>query len=129
GAGVGGLQQFTTDRQLLYAAIDRVKWNAYGRRGIGAFGNIGDDAYYTEPQDSRRGVYTSTDVDKKVSPEVRETADRSQANDFKDEVFTVGTLGALSYVVRGLKELPGRKSTVLLTDSLNLFSSTSGSNY
>jgi VWFA-related protein len=129
GAGVGALQQFTTDRQLLHAAIDRVKWNAYGRRGISAFGNIGDDAFYTEPRDSKRGLYTSTDVDKKVEPEARETADREQTNDFKDEVFTVGTLGALSYVVRGLKELPGRKSTVLLTDSLNLFNSNGGGNY
>jgi VWFA-related protein len=129
GAGVGALQQFTTDRQLLHAAIDRLKWNAYGRRGISAFGNIGDDAFYTEPRDSKRGIYTSTDVDKKVKPEARETADRGQANDFKDEVFTVGTLGALSYVVRGLKELPGRKSTVLLTDSLDLFNSTGGNNY
>jgi VWFA-related protein len=128
GAGVGALQQFTTDRQLLHAAIDRLKWNANGRRGISAFGNIGDDAFYTEPRDSKRGIYTSTDVDKKVNPEARETADKSLANDFKDEVFTVGTLGALSYVVRGLKDLPGRKSTVLLTDSLDLFSSTSGSN-
>src|SRR3989442_1704303 len=34
GAGVGALQQFTTDKQLLYAAIDRIKWNAYGRSGI-----------------------------------------------------------------------------------------------
>jgi VWFA-related protein len=129
GAGVGALQQFTTDRQLLHAAIDRLKWNAYGRRGIGAFGNIGDDAFYTEPRDSKRGVYTATDVDKKVKPEARETADREKDADFKDEVFTVGTLGALSYVVRGLKELPGRKSTVLLTDSLNLFDSTGGGNY
>jgi VWFA-related protein len=129
GAGVGALQQFTTDRQLLHAAIDRVKWNAYGRRGISAFGNIGDDAFYTEPRDAKRGIYTSTDADKKLSPEARETADRGQVNDIKDEVFTVGTLGALSYVVRGLKELPGRKSTVLLTDSLDLFNTTGGGNY
>src|SRR5258705_7913674 len=129
GAGVGALQQFTTDKQLLHAAIDRLKWNAYGRRGISAFGNIGDDAFYTEPRDPKRGIYTATDLDKKARPEARETADRGQANDFKEEVFTVGTLGALSYVVRGLRELPGRKSTVLITDSLDLFNSTGGSNY
>ncbi|HKP47868.1 MAG TPA: VWA domain-containing protein, partial [Pyrinomonadaceae bacterium] len=34
GAGVGALQQFTTDKQLLYAAINRIKWNAYARGGI-----------------------------------------------------------------------------------------------
>jgi VWFA-related protein len=129
GAGVGALQQFTTDKQLLHAAIDRLKWNAYGRRGIGAFGNIGDDAFYTEPRGAKRGIYTSTELDKKADLDVREVADREQANDFKEEVFTVGTLGALNYVVRGLKELPGRKSAVLLTDSLELFNSTGGGNY
>ena len=129
GAGVGALQQFTTDKQLLYAAIDRIKWNAYGRSGIRAFGNIGDDAYYTESRDSRRGIYTSTEVDKKVGPEAREAADKGQFNDYKDQVFTVGTLGALNYVVRGLRDLPGRKSAVLLTDSLNLFNATGGENY
>lgn len=129
GAGVGALQQFTTDKQLLHAAIDRLKWNAYGRRGIAAFGSIGDDAYYTQPRDAKRGIYTSTELDKKADAEPREAADRVQANDFREEVFTVGTLGALNYVVRGLKELPGRKSTVLFTDSLELFNSTGGSNY
>lgn len=118
GAGVGALQQFTTDKQLLHAAINRLKWNAFGRRGIAAFGAIGDDAYYTEPRDRKRGTFTSTGSD-----------EPRNVDDFKDEVFTVGTLGALNYVVRGLKELPGRKSAVLLTDALDLFSSTSGQNY
>ena len=129
GAGVGALQQFTTDKQVLHAAVDRLKWNAYGRRGIAAFGSIGDDAYYTQPRDAKRGIYTSTELDKKADTEAREVADRGQANDFKEEVFTVGTLGALNYVVRGLKELPGRKSAVLFTDSLELFDSTGGGNY
>lgn len=118
GAGVGALQQFTTDKRLLHAAIDRLKWNAFGRRGIAAFGDIGDDAFYTEPRDRKRGTFTSTGVD-----------EPTKIDDFKDEVFTVGTLGALNYVVRGLKELPGRKSAVLLTDALDLFSSTGGQNY
>jgi VWFA-related protein len=118
GAGVGALQQFTTDKRLLHAAIDRLKWNAFGRRGIAAFGDIGDDAYYTEPRDHKRGTFTSTGSD-----------EPTKVDDFKDEVFTVGTLGALNYVVRGLKELPGRKSAVLLTDALDLFSSTGSQNY
>lgn len=134
GAGVGALQQFTTDKQLLHAAIDRVKWNAFGRRGMNAFGNAGEDAFHTEPGDPRRGRYTSIDPDAEMkgaamSPEAREAANRARGNDFRDEIFTVGTLGALNYVVKGLKELPGRKSVVLLTDELDLFSSTSSSNF
>jgi VWFA-related protein len=134
GAGVGALQQFTTDKQVLHAAIDRVKWNAFGRRGMNAFGNAGEDAFHTEPADPRRGRYTSIDPDAEMkgstmNSEQREAANRARGNDFRDEIFTVGTLGALNYVVKGLRELPGRKSVVLLTDELDLFSSTSSSNF
>ena len=118
GAGIGALQQFTTDKRLLHAAIDRLKPNAFGRRGIAAFGNIGEDAFYTEPRSGKRGTFTSSGRDEPVSYE-----------DFRDEVFTVGTLGALNYVVRGLRELPGRKSAILLTDALDLFSSAGTQNY
>jgi hypothetical protein len=35
-------------------------------------------------------------------------------------VFAVGTLGALNYVVKGLKELPGRKSILLVSDGFRI---------
>src|SRR5689334_2106136 len=37
GAGMGALQQFTSDKRILYAAIDKVKYNAFGRVGISSF--------------------------------------------------------------------------------------------
>ena len=37
GAGMGALQQFTGDKRMLYAAIDRVKFNGLGRVGISSF--------------------------------------------------------------------------------------------
>ena len=37
GAGIGALQQFTSNKQQLYAAIERVKWNSAGR---GRFGSV-----------------------------------------------------------------------------------------
>src|SRR4029079_8918845 len=37
GAGIGALQQFTTDRRQLYAAIERVRWNPIGAGNVGAF--------------------------------------------------------------------------------------------
>ena len=36
GAGMGALQEFTSDKRMLYAAIDRVKFNMLGRGGVGA---------------------------------------------------------------------------------------------
>ena len=37
GAGLGALQQFTADKRVLYAAIDRVRDNAFGRVGVSSF--------------------------------------------------------------------------------------------
>ena len=42
-AGAGALQQFTSDKRQLYAAIERVRWYPFGRSGISAFSSIGLD--------------------------------------------------------------------------------------
>src|SRR5438045_8733369 len=35
GGEVGALQQFTTDRRLLYSALEHMRWNPCGRAGFG----------------------------------------------------------------------------------------------
>src|SRR6185436_13567753 len=37
GSGAGALQQFTTDKRILHAAIDRIHWNPNGRGGVNLF--------------------------------------------------------------------------------------------
>ena len=34
---MGSLQQFTADKRMLYAAIDKVKWNPLGTGGVSTF--------------------------------------------------------------------------------------------
>lgn len=97
GGGIGALQQFTSDRRLLYAAIDRVKWNGLGRAGISAFAPI-------EPP-------TPGEMD----------AANEELNKFREDVFSAGTLGAINYVVKGLRELPGRKSILLISDGFRIY--------
>ena len=98
GRGLGALQQFTLDKRVLYAAVEKLTWNPYSRDMIPRFGSADDP---TRPQ------------------EAREAEDRFE--DFRESVFSVGTLGALNFVVRGLRELPGRKSAILISDGLRLF--------
>ncbi|PYS96493.1 MAG: hypothetical protein DMF65_12965, partial [Acidobacteria bacterium] len=100
GAGVGALQQFTSDKRLLYAAIERVKWNSRGRSGIAAFSPIQDsplDTFNKMPQGDGSPAPlnpgTKTDLEKDV---------RQRQSDFSDQIFSVGTLGALNYIIRGL---------------------------
>ncbi len=88
GAGIGALQSFTADKRQLYAAIDRVKYNAFGRVGISSFQPLGSGPHL-DPEEA--------------------------------SIMSAGTLGAIRYVVGGLREVPGRKSVVLFSENLQLF--------
>ena len=108
GAGVGALQQFTADKRMLYAAIEKVKWNMVGNSNVGAFAPL--QGAQPEPMptpEPGRGIRTPEGIQREF--------DDARAN-----YFTVGTLGAVDYVVRGLAELPGRKSVVLFSEGFAL---------
>lgn len=96
--GMGALQQFTADKRQLYAAVERVKWNSLGRGGVSAFAPM-------EPP----------------LPGADLQAANEDLNRFREDVFAVGTLGAISYVVKGLRELPGRKSILLVSDGFRVY--------
>jgi VWFA-related protein len=112
GAGMGALQQFTSDKRLLYAAIDKVKWNPIGNGKIGAFAPIEPTLDELRKQAGDR----VSDAD------LQEERNRLNAqSDFESSVFATGTLGALKYIVTGMSELPGRKSVILLSEGFRLF--------
>jgi VWFA-related protein len=95
GSGMGSLQQFTSNKQLLYAAIDHVKYNSFGRVGISSIAPL-------------QGIDPQNPI---------ETANFDNE---RAQIFSAGTLGAIQYVVEGLRELPGRKSVVLFSENLKL---------
>ena len=114
GAGIGALQQFTSDKRLLYAAIEKVKWNPNGSGGVSAFAPI-EATPDTSLQDSADATPTPPD-------EIAEASGAGQTlNDFRSTVFATGTLGALKYIVTGMSQLPGRKSVILFSDGFKLF--------
>ncbi len=91
--GSGALQQFTSDKRLLGAAVKNLRWYPqFADTGISAF----------EP---------SNELNEK-------TAGERQFEVRRRERFSVGTLNALDAVVGALRELPGRKSLVLLSDGI-----------
>jgi VWFA-related protein len=87
GADVGALQQFTNDKRLLYAAIDRIRWNSNGIGGIGPFPPV-------------NGNLSSPD----------------QADQFRTSLIRSSSLNALRRIVRGLSSLAGRKTVLLFSD-------------
>jgi VWFA-related protein len=115
GGGMGALQQFTSNKQQLYAAIERVRWNPSGRGRVNAFAPIAADPLArAEAQNSstRGGPARNAGESRNAIEDLEQ---------FREDLFAVGTLGALNFVVRGLRELPGRKSVVLLSDGFRIF--------
>lgn len=112
-AGMGALQQFTSDKRQLNAAIERVRWYPSGRGGVSAFAplNSFDNA-------AKNGGSNSNSSDSDVE---KNNSAREDVDSFREELFAVGTLGAVNFVLRGLRELPGRKSVVLLSDGIRIF--------
>lgn len=109
--GIGVLQQFTSDKRQLYAAVERVKWYPMGRGGIGALAPIESN---DQSQNQTPGVDSSDSNTNSAGEDI---------DQFREELFSVGTLGALNYVVKGMRELPGRKSILLVSDGLKIFNS------
>lgn len=129
-AGMGALQQFTSDKRLLYAAIDRVRWNARGRGGLTPFNATEVSPLSVVPADTHVGGPPtqeptlnsgSSQFGKESVVDVSDLHVEDDLTEFRNATLTVGTLGAVNYVVRGLSELPGRKSVLLITDGLTLF--------
>jgi VWFA-related protein len=103
--GIGALQSFTTDRRQLYAAVEKVKWSLIGR-GEAPFMNA---AGMLRRENPRTGVSSVESIDAE-----------KHLNQMRRDMFTVGTLGALHYVIKGLQSLPGRKSVVLFSDGFKI---------
>src|SRR5215207_8790876 len=93
--GSGALQQFTNDKRLLNAAVKNLRWQPQFGRGIRPF-----EAPNWNPQN-----FEESDAERYYFAQRRER-------------FSVGTLNALDAVVGALRDLPGRKSLVLLSDGI-----------
>ena len=104
--GIGALQSFTTDRRQLYAAVEKVKWNLIGRGEVSTFMSTAGMLRKDNPRENVSTV-DSIDADKHLQQ-------------MRRDMFTVGTLGALHYVIKGLQPLPGRKAIVLFSDGFKI---------
>lgn len=98
--GSGVLQQFTSDKRLLHLAIDGVRWNPIGRVDVTAV----PDKDPTKESDD---------------PAAAEATKREAG--FYEDILTSSWLRSLELIVKGLEELPGRKSVILFSNGFNLF--------
>lgn len=103
-AGLGALQDFTTDRNRLLAAADQVRWIPGGRGGVGAYTLLGQN---------------SAD-DKMLAEQPRAKHMRREEEISRVSEYTLAVTSALQRLLRNMADLPGRKSIVVLSDSLPL---------
>ena len=85
---LGALQQFTNDRRLLSRAVDQLKWNLCNRVGVAVLPRL-DSGPLGEASQGGCGRYS-----------------------------IYQTMKALRFILDAMGQLPGRKSMVILSDSL-----------
>ncbi len=107
GAGSGSLQQFSGDKRVLLSVIDGLRWNPHGRFGATYFDPYGK---YSSWEDLIGSAPSGSGLD----------------DDRNNALATIGTLGAVNYIVGALREMPGRKSIVLFSDGLQMFEAGAG---
>jgi len=118
--GSGALQQFTSDRNQLYRAIKAVRWLP-SRASSKSCRETFEPALsnYTIKRPDQGGAQTFEDKESQAA--------RERIEDLQGDEQAIRGLGTLRYVVRGLQELPGRKSVVYISDGLPIFSRAGGS--
>lgn len=100
--GIGSLQQFTSDKRQLLAAIDNINWYPSGRGGLSPNAQLDTQ----QSEDATQGAQIVNEME-----------------DMRAALYSVGTLDTLGGILRGLNELPGRKAIMLYAESFKLFSS------
>jgi VWFA-related protein len=125
GGSGGALQQFTSDKRELHAAIDRVRWNPKGVKGASTF---------TTPDESmlnNRPTFGGSAQSQRFDRYRLEEAKRSlaQVERHRSQAFAVTMLGVLGDAVGSLDMLPGRKSVVLFSEGFRVLSNEFVRNY
>jgi VWFA-related protein len=103
GGSTAALQTFTTDRRVLHAAIDGLRWNGASRNGVEAFEPV-NLSQISDPSRSALG----------------EPSDFGLIARLRNSMSAAGTLGALSLIVRGARDLPGRKAIIFVSEGFQL---------
>jgi VWFA-related protein len=116
GGEVGALQQFTTDQRLLASAIADLKWNACSRVGASVLSPERSLVTLMPPESQLRGRLPPD-----RSPGSNQVTRPTIANE--SNACAVGSsvnysINAIRFILRGMRDLPGRKSMMIVSDNL-----------
>lgn len=106
GGSAGALQSFSTDRRVLHAAIESIRWNVASRSGVEPFEAL--------------NVYTTFSGGGPAGPALMDPNDFSLVNNLRRSMAASGSLGALNLVIQGARGLPGRKAVIFVSEGFQL---------
>jgi VWFA-related protein len=101
----GMLQPFTADRRLLHAQIDALRWSLNSRNGVEPFSPIQGSMITVGMPAHGAGMGEQ---------------DFKLVEDLRRQMSASGTLGALNLLLRGARDLPGRRAMVLLSEGFEI---------
>jgi VWFA-related protein len=129
GGSVGSLQQFTSDKRLLYAAIEKIRWNPLG----GSFDSLTsvsqNDADVSERFTTESDQVASGNSKQYTLIHPHENLPERQKNDRdstrnmasqEEGIYAQTSLGAIRYIISGMGKLPGRKALMLFSDGFSI---------
>ncbi len=135
-SGIGVLQQFTSDKQILYAAIEKIRWYPLGNDnidGVRPIETTAQDVTERTVNDANRiasagsgSSYVELRNSRGFNPGQTEADLTRRFNEFRGSIYSVGTIGTVNYTLNGMKDLPGRKILMLFSDGIQIFSRQKG---
>lgn len=120
GGGAGLEQQFTSDKRILYRAIDKLHWNPAGAGKMTNFGVSDPSDAGAPPDASSRDLSQETQAQQTRSRNTSASG-QQQFDSYQNSIFQIGSLGAVNYIIKGMRELPGRKAVILLSEGFALY--------
>lgn len=130
---VGALQQFTSDKRVLLAAIDAIRWNPMTSdvEALNPTGQTPQEISERFTGESNHvaalaGNDTSGRLDnRKVHESITQTkardfSDLKNANPLQEGVYAQASLGTMRYIISGMNELPGRKLMMFFSDGFEI---------
>ncbi len=127
GGGVGALQQFTSDKRILHAAIDKIRWNPTSN--VDPIPTVESDGQDITERTRLETNALAAAIGGRISGRHRPNLTTDKAKDynqsknqkeFEDGVKAVNSLNAIKYVIEGMNELPGRKSLMMFSDGMRV---------
>lgn len=115
-SGSSMLQQYTSDKQMLLRMAKRIRWYPPTGTCSSNFGSFFEAA----KSNTINAVGSDGSITSKSIESEQDRKRREATEDFSKNDQTIGTIGVINYVVRGLEAVPGRKMVFLMSDGISI---------